>query len=89
MANSFEALRRRFRERCSSDLAVLQQSLDSPNAIRSTDLKTLAHQMSGAATAFGFPQLNIPAMRLESQVANGTPPSPELVQALIDELRAI
>lgn len=89
MTARFETLRQRFLERCASDLAVLQQSLDSPDAIHATDLKTLVHRMSGAATAFDLPRLSIPAMRLDIQLATGAPPSRDLVQALIDELSAI
>lgn len=89
MTSRLESLRHRYKERCSGDLAVLQQLLKAPDAISETDLKTLLHQMSGSATAFGFPQLSILAMRLERQLADDAPPSRELVQTLIDELGAI
>jgi HPt (histidine-containing phosphotransfer) domain-containing protein len=89
MTASPEALKLRFRGRCSGDLGVLQLLLRAPEAVSPTDLKTLVHQMSGAAGAFGFPQLSALAMRLDNQLSAGEPPSRQHVQALIDELSSM
>jgi HPt (histidine-containing phosphotransfer) domain-containing protein len=89
MAAPFEVLTQRFRARCSGDLAVLRQMLQAPASVSEADLKTLVHQMSGAAGAFGFPHLSHLAMQLDHQMAAGMPPLRADVQALIDELAAL
>jgi HPt (histidine-containing phosphotransfer) domain-containing protein len=89
MTAHLEALKLRFLERCSSDLGVLEQLLCAPEAVSTTELKTLVHQMAGAAGAFGFPQLSELAMRLDNQLSTGKPLSRDHVQALIDALRII
>jgi HPt (histidine-containing phosphotransfer) domain-containing protein len=86
MTSPLEALERRFRQRCVNDLGVLQQWLRAPETVSASDLKTLVHQMSGAAGAFGYPALGALAMELDNQLLAGAPPSRERVQALIDEL---
>jgi HPt (histidine-containing phosphotransfer) domain-containing protein len=89
MTAPFAALKLRFRDRCATDLSVLQQRLHTPEAVSPAELKTLVHQMAGAAGAFGFPQLGAVAMRLDNQLWAGQPPSREDVQALVDELSAM
>jgi HPt (histidine-containing phosphotransfer) domain-containing protein len=89
MKPDIDALKLRFRERCSSDLVVLQQMLRAPETVSPTVFKTLVHQMSGAAGAFGFSALSALAMRLDDQLSDGKPPSREQVQGLIDALRAL
>jgi HPt (histidine-containing phosphotransfer) domain-containing protein len=89
MTAQFEALKIRFLERCSCDLGKLQQMMRAPDAGAWIDLKTLVHQMSGAAGAFGFARLSTLAMRLDDQLSAGHPPSREHMQALIDDLGAI
>lgn len=86
MTTRLEALKRRFLERCSSDLIVLQRVMLVPEAVSSNDFKTLVHQMSGAAAVFGFPELSAAAMCLDDVLSAGTPPSRQQVQALIDQL---
>lgn len=86
MTNPLEALKRRFQERCSSDLVVLQRVMLVPEEVTSDDFKTLVHQMSGAAAAFGFLQLSAAAMCLDDVLSAGTPPSRQQLQALIDQL---
>jgi HPt (histidine-containing phosphotransfer) domain-containing protein len=86
MTAALEALKLRFRARCAGDLGVLEKLLHAPDAVSPSDLRTLVHQMSGAAGAFGFPRLSALATRLDDQLSAGKPASPEHVQALIDEL---
>jgi HPt (histidine-containing phosphotransfer) domain-containing protein len=87
MTAALEALKLRFLERCSSDLDVLLPLLRAPEAVPRADLKTLVHQMAGAAGAFGFPHLSTLAKQLDDQLSAGEPLSREPVEALIDELR--
>jgi HPt (histidine-containing phosphotransfer) domain-containing protein len=68
---------------------LLQRRLGAPDAVSLAELKTLVHQMSGAAGAFGFPNLSALAMRLDNALWAGHPPAREDVQALIDELGAM
>jgi HPt (histidine-containing phosphotransfer) domain-containing protein len=89
MTSSLEALKLRFRERCANDLGVFQRLLRAPEDVSPAELRTLVHQISGAAGAFGFPHLSALAMRLDNQLLAGTTPSREDVQALVDELSAV
>jgi HPt (histidine-containing phosphotransfer) domain-containing protein len=70
-------------------MVALERLLHEPDAISPAGLKTLVHQMSGAAGAFGFPELSALAVRLDNQLAAGEPASREYVQALIDELSRV
>lgn len=52
----YQALRRRFVERCRDDLAVLEAAVagtDGADVLRAT-----VHRLSGAAGTFGYPELS-------------------------------
>lgn len=86
MIDPLETLKLRFRARCASDRDALQRLEGEPAAVSPAGLKTMVHQMSGAAGAFGFPRLSAAALRLDDQLSAGEPPSHDNLQALIDEL---
>lgn len=86
MTDPLEALKRRFLDRCASDLSVLQRVLETPEAVAPGELKDVVHKMSGAAGVFGFARLSDLARRLDDELAQGAPPSAEKVKALIDAL---
>ncbi len=52
----YQALRRRFVERCRLDLAVLEHALSG--TVEAEVLRATVHRLSGAAGTFGYPDLS-------------------------------
>ncbi|QYK48799.1 MAG: Hpt domain-containing protein [Phycisphaeraceae bacterium] len=65
-------------------IASLQSHLD---AQRLGDLRTLAHQLKGAAGGYGYPDLSRIAGTLEASITEGGPePDPTTVKHAVDAL---
>jgi HPt (histidine-containing phosphotransfer) domain-containing protein len=52
----YQALRRRFVERCREDLAVLEAAV--AGTVATEVLRATVHRLSGAAGTFGYPELS-------------------------------
>lgn len=52
----YQALRRRFIERCGEDLSVLEAAV--AGTVTSDVLRATVHRLSGAAGTFGYPDLS-------------------------------
>ena len=78
----FEALRRRFVERCSGDLAVLEKA--QSEGVEAEVLRAAVHRLSGAAGTFGYPELSRLAGAVDDQlIVSGRAP-----EAMVQELTA-
>ena len=82
MTDPLAPLRERFRKRATDDLARLRALMTGDLA--ASELRTLAHNMAGAAGTFGYAALSEAAMAVDDRyVAGGTPDAAQL--ALLEQ----
>lgn len=89
-SDPFTNIRKRFIERCRSDLHRLEElkssGTDNPDAL--STLTRIAHSLAGAGGIFGFPEISNKAFELESLLIEGegdnraTTALDELIQTL-------
>lgn len=88
-SDPFSDIRKRFIERCRSDLPRLQEfrsvGVGNPDALSA--LTRIAHALAGAGGTFGYPEISDKAFALESLLIEGDdnraiPALDELIQAL-------
>lgn len=80
-------MRERFRKRSESDLQRLREIL--PTGSDTSELRSLVHNLSGAAGTFGYPALSAAAMAIDDCYASGMMPEAPLFTVLEAELVAI
>lgn len=81
MTDPLELLRARFVERCRTDLERIKGlDLDHP------DLGVIAHQLSGSAGSFGYPEISDAAAVVDDRIRYGPGPALEDVQSLMQAL---
>lgn len=72
-SDPFADIRKRFLERCRSDLHRLEElksaGTDNPDAL--STLTRIAHSLAGAGGIFGFPEISNKAFELESLLMEG------------------
>lgn len=80
----YQALRRRFVERCREDLLVLEAA--TRGAVEADALRATVHRLSGAAGTFGYPELSRLAGEVDDELilsgGTSTGPLAELVAAV-------
>ena len=82
MSDGFEAIARRFRDRCANDLVTVETALSqSPNP-GSDDLRTVVHRLAGLAATFGFAELGRLSREIDLELVEGRQPSQRQLQAL-------
>lgn len=83
----YQALRRRFIERCRQDLAVLEAAL--ARDVADPALRATVHRLSGAAGTFGFPELSRIAGAMDDALIEHGRTEPAELARLIDAVRAL
>lgn len=83
-----EALRARFRERCSQEVELFRRSLaaDTPG---DPSVEAAAHKLAGSAAVFGFADIGAAAGDIDAAFAAGRTPSREMLERLIASLAAV
>ena len=80
MSDPLAPLRERFRKRATDDLARLRLLMTGD--LSANELRTLAHNMAGAAGTFGYPALSEAAMAVDDRYVAGGTPTPEQLALL-------
>jgi len=84
MTDPLAPLRARFRARVASDRAELERLAGGDRT--SPDLRTLVHNLAGAAGTFGYGPLSTAAMNIDDQMAAGLPADPASLGSLKQRL---
>lgn len=87
MTDPLAPLRERFRQRAVCDLSLLQSLAEGD--LDSDALKTLAHNIAGAAGTFGYVALGEAALAIDTRFSAGLTPEPAQVALLAQRLRAV
>ncbi len=83
----YQALRRRFVERCREDLAVLEAATDG--AVEAEALRATVHRLSGAAGTFGYPELSRLAGVVDDELILSGGTSEDPLAALVAAVRVL
>lgn len=83
----YQALRRRFVERCRLDLAVLEQA--AAGSVEAEVLRATVHRLSGAAGTFGYPDLSRLAGEVDDALIEHGRASDEALAELTDAVRVL
>ncbi len=79
----YQALRRRFVERCREDLRHLRTETDPQK------LRPVVHRLSGAAGTFGYGEIGADAGELDDALVEGREPPADVLGRLIATLEAL
>lgn len=78
----YQALRRRFVERCREDLAVLEAAIGG--TVAADGLRATVHRLSGAAGTFGYPELSRLAGEVDDAlIERGRAPEEALAELVV------
>lgn len=87
--DSFEALHRRFLDRCAEDLAFLRQTGFAEGEAIDEIVATRIHHLSGIAGTFGYDDLSRLAGIVDARLNDAATPNPAERVALEHELRRV
>ncbi len=83
----YEALRRRFVERCREDLVVLEQA--TAGAVEAGALRSTVHRLSGAAGTFGYLELSRLAGEVDDALIEDGKADAAQLAALVEAVRVL
>ena len=83
----YQALRRRFVERCREDLAVLESAVGEE--VEAEALRATVHRLSGAAGTFGYPELSRLAGEVDDALIEHGRVTDEALAELTDAVRVL
>ena len=81
MSDPMAAFRARFLDRCRAELPILRDPAHP-------DFRKTVHGLNGAAGTFGFPDISAKAEPVDEALADGRPPDPADIEALITTVEA-
>lgn len=88
-ADPLEALRLRFRTRCSADLEAVRVVLAEPARLPDNTFATAMHRLSGAAGSFGYGELSRLAAIVDDELTQAQTPTLANLQRLERELQPV